>query len=151
MGIDLFAFPERRVKGRYEVDVEDRCFDWRLREMWAFLGAHESEIGIPPLAEARGIPADGLQIEPFISEGLFEDMCGRSWLSAQELLAFDYDTTFVGRFRVTETHAEGQFTYAADPEAATTISFRRFLGPGFFDELSRLAASGADRIVFFTA
>ena len=31
------------------------------------------------------------------------------------------------------------------------MTFRRFLGSEFFAELDKLAASGADRIVFFTA
>ena len=151
MGRNLFAFPERLVDGQYETDEHDRFFDWRQHDLWSFLSGIESPTGIPAIAETRGIPPDGLRFEPFISEGIFSDMDHMSWLSVQELLAFDYDQTFVGTFRIIVDDDDGHFDYVPDPEAATEMTIRRFLGQGFFDELARLAASGADRIVFFSA
>ena len=76
-------------------------------------------------------------------------MSGPSWLSVRELVDFDYDATFVGTFRMTEEGDGGGFTYVYDADAATVMTFRRFLGPDSFDDVTRLAASGADRIVFF--
>ena len=150
MGRDLFAFPEHLVAGRPQANPDVRVFDWRNYDMYAFLGAWESKTGIPAIAAPRGIPSDGLRFEPFLSEGLFGDMDGMSWLSVRELQAFDYDATFVGTFRIINEREDGCFLYEYDPAAATTMTSRRFLGPGFFEELDKLAASGADRIVFFT-
>ena len=151
MGFDLFAFPERLEDGRYETDTSDRFFDWRHHGMWSFLGGWDEDLGVPCIARERGFPADGVQIEPFMSEGLPSDIFGMSWLSVQELLDYDYDTAFVGRFRNLEDGDGHVIGYIPDPEAATNITVRTFLAPDYFKELARLAASGAERIVFFYA
>lgn len=38
LALDLFAYAERLVDGRYETDIGDRFFAWRHRGIWMFLG-----------------------------------------------------------------------------------------------------------------
>ena len=107
MGRNLFAFPEFLVDGRHQSDPDVRVFDWRDYDLYAFLGAYDNKAGIPVIAPPRGIPFDGLRFEPFLSEGLFSDMDGMSWLTVRELLDFAYDATFVGAFRITDEREDG--------------------------------------------
>jgi hypothetical protein len=61
------------------------------------------------------------------------------------------DTAFVGRFRNLEDGDGRVIGDVPDPTAATNTTLRTVLAPDFFAELARLAASGAERIVFFNA
>ena len=151
MGWNLQAFPERTAGERHEIIPDLRVFAWRHCGMFGFLGGFENKIGIPALAEERGIPMGSILYEPFMTGEGVGDTFGTSWLSVRELLDFDYDATFVGTFRIVDEYEDGSFSYLEDAGAATEMTFRRFLGPDFFVELDRLVAASADRVVLFYA
>jgi hypothetical protein len=67
-----------------------------------------------------------------------------------ELLEFDYDTPMEDR-RVTRQMPSGILNggCTCEPGEGEKMTFREFLGPAFFDDLEKLKAEGADRVVFW--
>ena len=78
------------------------------------------------------------------------DYHSASWQYVSELLEFDYDTPMEDR-RVTRQMPSGILNggCTCEPGEGEKMTFREFLGPAFFDDLEKLKAEGADRVVFW--
>ena len=148
MGADIHIAAQRREGDRW-VDVKGRFtegsapFDWRSYSMFGFLADVRNYSCVPPIAEPRGLPDD------LVSDPMWEDVSGASWLTVRELSDFDYDQTFEDR-RVSREIAPGLFHGAVIAElgGGVRITFREFLLSAFFDDLGELQRIGAERIVF---
>lgn len=147
MGCDIHSRAERRENGKWVVIDGLAPFDWRSYGMFGFLAGVRNYSAIPPLSEPRGLPDDTPQ-----SGDDYDDYLGDhsfSWLSLDELLAFDYDQPVEDR-RVTRTMPNGVINggCTAEPGGGEMTTYREFLGEAFFDDLAKLKAAGAERVVF---
>ncbi len=143
MGCDIHSQAEKRVEGKWEAIPDLLPFDWRSYGMYGFLANVRNYSAVPPISEPRGLPPDATGDTDYT----YGDH-SYSWLSVEELLAFDYDQPMEDR-RVTRT--VGNFTnggVTAEPGGGSQTTFREFLGPHFFEDLEKLKAAGAERIVF---
>jgi hypothetical protein len=88
------------------------------------------------------------QLDPSSYDGF--DYHSASWLYVSELLEFDYDTPMEDR-RVARQMPSGILNggCTCEPGEGEKMTFREFLGPAFFDDLEKLKAEGADRVVFW--
>lgn len=144
MGCDIHSTAERRVNGAWQTIPDLYPFDWRSYGMFGFLANVRNYSAVPPISEPRGTPHD--------SPSYDADNTNRhshSWLSVEELLAFDYDRAIEDR-RVTREIEPGWTSGActADPGEGKATTFRTFLGEGFFEDLANLREAGAERVVF---
>lgn len=124
-------------------------FDWRDYGMFGFLGyGGRNYSKVPGIAELRGLPADSSDKARVAHDEWGIDAHSASWLTVNELSAFDYTATFEDR-RVTRGNDHGA---TAEPGGGRTRSFADFLGTHFFDDLATLAAMNAvkpTRVVFW--
>ncbi len=161
MGCDIHTYVEQQRDGKWQrVEWPDANrekyvwgpFDWRSYGMFGFLGNEGRNYShVPELAARRGLPAD-------VSDSLREqaddpDWHSHSWLSVDELAAFDYDATFEDR-RVTVPMPGGGLNGAgeAEPGGGEQTTFRDFLGGQFFLDLNTLQAINVEaptRVVFW--
>ena len=152
MGCDIHAFAERRTEsGAYEfIELDDPPFDVRSYGLFAFLAGVRNYSDIQPLAEIRGCPDDASDYVKVERDDWEYDGHSHSWLSIDELLAFDYDS-FTEDRRVTQRMPGGWIDCAAtaDPGDGKQTTYRNFLGQWFFEELNRLKESKVDRVVFW--
>lgn len=144
MGCDIHSQAERKVNGKWEIIPGIRPFDWRSYGMFGFLAGVRNYSAVPPIAESRGLPEGYVDyFEGYLGDHSF------SWLSLDELIAFDYDAPVEDRrimVQVAPNSWNGGQTSAAGGGTMTT--FRSFLGDAFFDDLEKLKAAGAERVVF---
>lgn len=149
MGISVIAFSEKRDGDRW-VLVEREVLDFHSRTDSAFLAGVWNTSLVPPIAEPRGAPA--VMSEPVTAElvAYGSDAVAPSWLSVEELLRFDYEQRFEDR-RVARRAPQGWMDHAVtgEPGQGRIVTYREFLGLDFFEELERLSASGAERVVFW--
>jgi hypothetical protein len=147
MGCDIHSQAERRVDGKWTRIEGLEPFDWRSYGMYGFLANVRNYSDVTPISEARGLPVDADYVaeesEHWLGDHSF------SWLSLNELLAFDYDQPMEDR-RVSEQIAPNVWSGAgtAQPGGGKQTTYRDFLGEGFFEELEKLKTVGAERIVF---
>lgn len=148
MGCDIHVQAERKVDGKWEI-VPGPFFDWRGYNVFAFLAGVRNYSAIAPISQPRGLPSDYVE-----NDGDYDNnACGGdhsySWLSLDELLAFDYDAMTEDR-RYTRQEGPNFWNGAAtaEPGAGKVMTYREYLDEGFFEELKKLKASGAERIVF---
>lgn len=137
MGTDIHIVAQKKTEHGWE-DIKFFPFDWRSYGMFGFLADVRNYSAIPPLSQPRGLPDDYQA----------EDMDGyhsMSWLSVNELLAFNYDAEFEDR----RVMINGDGGCTAEPGGGGVTTFRNFLGGRFFDDLNTLRDLGADRIVFW--
>jgi hypothetical protein len=143
MGCDIHSQAEKRINGKWEVIPDLHPFDWRQYGMFGFLADVRNYSAVPPLSQPRDLP------EGSPSDG--EDLGDHSysWLSVEELTAFDYDQPMEDR-RVTRQIAPNVTSGAVtcEPGEGEKTTFREFLGPAFFKDLEELKAAGAERVVF---
>lgn len=146
MGCDIHSRAEKRVGGKWQVIPGFEPFDWRSYGMYGFLANVRNYSAVPPLAEPRGIPEDA---PPDDEEGIWLGDHSFSWLSLEELLAFNYDAPLEDR-RYTRQEAPNFWNGAAtsEPGQGTMTTYREFLGDAFFKDLQKLQEMGAERIVF---
>lgn len=147
MGCDMHCRAERKIDGKWTVlEVSPPPFDWRSYGMYGFLADVRNYSAIPPIAEQRGLPDDA---PPEDDEVQWLGEHSFSWLSMEELLAFNYDKPVEDR-RVTKQLGERSWTGAAtaEPGGGKMTTYREFLAEGYFTELERLKAVGTERIVF---
>jgi len=144
MGCDIHSRAERKVNGKWEIIRGLAPFDWRSYGMFGFLAGVRNYSDVTPLSEPRGLPDD----TPEYEECELGDH-SHSWLSIEELLGFNYDAEMEDR-RVSRVMPGGWVNggATAEPGGGTMTTYRSFLGDGFFDELEKLKAAGAERIVF---
>lgn len=155
MGCDIHIWAERKVATGYEVVTDAKFshgpapFDWRAYWMFGFLAGVRNYSGIPPLAEPRGIPSNVSQDVADDYEMWDADAHSASWLSVEELMAFDY-TAPVEDLRVTVQTSWGlDGGGTAAPGGGKMTTYQDFLGDAFLSDLKVLADIGADRIVFW--
>lgn len=155
MGCDIHSYVEQQnstgqwqhVSGDWP---DDGPFGWRSYGLFGFLADVRNSSCVPPLAAQRGLPVD-LSMEVILKrheDDVIMWTHSTSWLTVDELLAFDYDATFEDR-RVT-VGSDGAAT--AQPGDGKTVAYREFLGESFFrdlDELRKLNEQGSTRIVFW--
>jgi hypothetical protein len=143
MGMDLYAYAERRVNGIW-VSTGTRVFIWdRNVAIFKLLGGHAAggypNEGIQPIVASRGLPDEmsaGVQHELSswdvgLDRGTAKPVYavfGESWLTVEELLSFDYKSA---------------------PPTSWNATLVDALGEEFFADLNRLKAEGAERIVFW--
>jgi len=152
MGCDIHIVAQKRTNGAW-VDVEGSFsqgpdpFDWRTYGMFGFLADVRNYSAVPPIAQRRGVPDDF----GWTGDNLLycQDLHSHSWLTVQELAAFDYDQPVEDR-RVTGTLPNGMTSGACTAPAGDgkTMTWREFLGPQFMSDLAELQRIGAERIVF---
>lgn len=145
MGCDIHSRAERKVDGQWQVIAGAEPFDWRSYGMFAFLANVRNYSGIKPLSEPRGLPADS----PAERDDEYLGDHSYSWLSLDELIAFDYDAMTEDR-RVTVQTGPNSWNgaHTAKPGSGEAMTYRAFLGEAFFEEIEKLKAVGAERIVF---
>lgn len=142
MGCDIHIRAERKAGGKWEIIPGLRPFDWRHYGMFAFLANVRNYSAIPPLSEPRGLPNDAPDDSDLGDHSY-------SWLSVDELSAFDYEAAVEDR-RYTRQEGPGWWNGAAtcEPGQGEMTTYREFLGEAFFDDLEKLKRAGAERIVF---
>jgi hypothetical protein len=151
MGCDIHAHAEKRnERGRWIEVAIDEPFSNRNYGVYGFLADVRNYSAVPPLAKPRGLPRDVSSAVKEASDGWDSDGHSHSWLSLEELGAFNYDAPMEDR-RVTRQVAVNAFDggCTADPGEGKPTTFREFLGPNFFVELARLKAFGVERVVFW--
>ena len=147
MGTDIYSGAERRENGRWVavdgVNAFDR--DRKCYRTFAFLAGVRNYSEIVPIAEPRGAPGGTTKALRRLLHGCHS----RSWLSVEELLAYDYDQIIEDR-RVARELSPGHWNDAQTCEIGQgrKMPLREFLGEDFFEDLQELKAAGAERIVF---
>lgn len=145
MGCDIHSHAEHKVDGKWKVIPGLTPFDWRSYGMYGFLAGVRNYSAVPPISEPRGTPDDAA---PEIRESWESwDMDGHShsWLSVAELSSFNYDQEMEDR-RVMRNNDGG---CTCDPGDGEKMTYREFLGDAFFEDLKKLQAAGAERVVFW--
>lgn len=134
VGTDIKCIAQRPAGDQWE--FVSWAFDWRSYAQFGFLADVRNYSQSPVISEPRGRPDD---LSAADDDRVHEDLSSSSWLSLDELEAFDYDQAF-------EDRREGGQTLP--PGEGSMVTLREFLGEGFFDEIARLRSLGAARIVF---
>lgn len=137
MGCDIDLYAERRdSEGRYHTLRIPRSLLQRNYWRFSFLASVRNSFNIVPISEPRGLPADVSREIAAECERQEGDAVAQSWLSLEELLAFDCDAPL--RFR------EG-----GRGDNCTEATYRQFLDADFVSELRELQTLGAERIIFW--
>lgn len=150
MGCDIHSNAERKTESGFEKISGLEPFGWRSYGMFGFLANVRNYSDVPPIAERRGVPED---MSPEVAkdyEGWGMGAHGASWLSVEELAAFNYDAKMEDR-RVTRQTGPSSWNggCTAEPGGGKETTFREFLREGFFADIQKLKDAGADRIVFW--
>lgn len=155
MGCDIHLVAQKRGEDGKWVTVEgdfggedhnESPFSWRSYGMFGFLANVRNYSQVVTIAEPRGIPWDFTEDDFWIGGigGVFH-----SWLTIEELEAFDYDQVIEDR-RYGGRTADGSWsgTLAHEPGEGAFTPLREFLGEGFFDDLKEAKRLGVERVVF---
>lgn len=151
MGCDIHMHVEKKLDDGSYAELHGVNFlDCRSYGIFGFLADVRNYSAVTPISQPRGVPDDvsaGLKAD---YESWGSDAHSASWLSVEELLAFNYDAPTEDRRvmrQVGPNHWNGGCT--TEPGEGRLTTYREFLGSWFMDELEALKASGADRIVFW--
>ncbi len=144
MGCDIHPQAERRVDGKWQAIPGLKPFDDRCYGIFGFLADVRNYSAIPPIAPQRGLPEDAdVSTEEYLGDHSY------SWLSLDELLAFNYDQPVEDRRVMRQTGPNSwNGGCTAEPGGGEMTTYREFLGPKFFEDLDKLKAMGAERVVF---
>lgn len=153
MGCDIHIIAQKRVNGVWE-PVRGNFyegsypFDWRSYGMFGFLAGVRNYSDVPPIALPRGLP-DGVPDQDGDDDDEWLGDHSYSWLSVEELAAFDDDQPVEDR-RVSRQLGPNVWSGAgtSEPGGGEMTTYRAFLGDGFFSDLAELQRIGAERIVF---
>lgn len=150
MGCDIHTHAERKIGDKYERIADMEPFDWRSYGMFGFLAGVRNYSDITPLSPPRGLPGNLSHDVAEDYESWQSDAHNASWLSVDELARFEYNQPMEDR-RVIVQLAENLWSGAgtADAGGGEVTTYREFLGDAFFDDLEKLKAAGADRVVFW--
>ena len=171
MGCDIHSFAEKinkqtnkweKVGDAFTLDNYDKNrtgkdkgqhpFDWRSYSMFAFLANVRNYDHCVPISDPKGLPNDiSDEVKEEYGEGW--DYHSASFLTAKELLDFDYDKTFWNR-RITKQISPNHWNGAslAEEGEGKIISYRENLGESFFihlEDLKQLGNPEDVRIVFW--
>lgn len=151
MGCDIHVCAERKgADGNFEdVNIGDALCGRSYGE-FAFLAGVRNYSGVQPIAEPRGFPEDAASTTAQAFDDWGCDAHTPSWLTVDELLAFDYSASMEDR-RVTRQIAPGLVSggCTCEPGEGKAMTWREFLGEWFFRDLEAIKAAGAERIVFW--
>ncbi len=149
MGCDIHMYAERATGHGYEAIPNAPVMEWRSYAVFGFLAGVRNYSDVTPISDPRGFPDDASDDVAEDYEGWGPDAHTPSYLSLEELLGFDYDASMEDR-RVTRKTSYGWNGGATcNPGEGREMTFRDFLGKGYFDDLGALQKSGADRVVFW--
>ncbi len=151
MGCDIHCFAERRGANGWEcVSLDQMPFDCRSYGMFGFLAGVRNYSAVPPITAPRGFPEDASDEVRKDYEGFGLDAHTPSWLSVDELTAFDYEAEIEDR-RCSRMMPAGYISggETCEPGEGKRMTLREFLGKGFFDDLESLKQAGAERVVFW--
>lgn len=151
MGCDIHTRAEKRDESGTWRKIDGlKPFDWRNYGLFGFLAGVRNYSDVTPLSEPRGFPHDASRkVKQDYAEWM-SDAHSASWLTIEELLAFDYDAEMEDRritVQLAPNHWHGGMT--AEPGGGEMVTYRAFLGQHFFDDLAKLTNAGAERIVFW--
>lgn len=116
--------------------------------MFCFLAGVRTHSTIPPIAAARGLPEGAPDQDEADSQSWLGDH-SHSWLSLDELKAFDYDQPVEGRHGLHQPPlgmCARPLTTA--PGGGQVRTYRALLGDDFFSDLAEVERIGAERVVF---
>lgn len=137
MGCDLYLYPERRnSEGTFQKLPTPKDLDQRNYWRYSFLAGARNSFNIVPISEPRGLPADVSAYVAYNADLQEGDATMHSWLSLEELLAFDYDAPL-------------RFQQGGRGPNCAEATYREFLDEHFLPDLIELQSSGAERIVFW--
>ena len=169
MGCDIHSFAEIKKNGKWEkvenyfslsdFDKEwykkekgDSPFDWRSYSMFSFLAGVRNYDCCEPISKPRGLPDDiSDDVKSYYKEWVY-DAHSASFLTAKELLEFNYDKEFWNR-RITKyvgNYING--AALAEEGEGKFLTYRENLGEWFFKHLNELKELGDPenvRIVFW--
>jgi hypothetical protein len=150
MGCDIHIFAEKKGDDGKYYALEFIPFDWRSYGMFGFLAGVRNYSDVTPISGPRGMPADASDKALKGYDSLGSDGHSHSWLTVYELTSFDYDATMEDR-RVTRQTGPNSWSggCTCEPGEGKQMTWREFLGEGFFADLEKLQDLGADRIVFW--
>lgn len=168
MGCDIHAFAEKRKdkkakwvlvtdvfplsdfdKDWYKKEKGDHPFDWRQYGMYGFLADVRNYSHVPVIAEPKWvIPEDATKEVKEEFEKWNGDAHTATWLTAKQLLDFDYDQVFWDK-RVTR---DGDGAAEANEGEGEHLTIREFLGEEYFEHLETLKSLGDPenvRVIFW--
>lgn len=150
MGCDIHAYVEQCDENgtwTHTPELPD-VFDYRNYNLFGWLVGVRNYSAVPPIAEPRGLPTGVSEVVQADLREWDSDAHSVSWLSLDELQAFDYDATVEDRrIKVGNSGA-----HTAEPGGGTMTTYRDFLGTSYFADLERLvlaAERGPVRVVFW--
>jgi hypothetical protein len=150
MGTDISSYVEIHRDGRWIVPSEVRFkpideyedgsapFQGRDYGLFGFLADVRNYAECPTITPCRGLPDDVSDEVAKKYDSQSEFVFGTSWLTLAELLAYDYDRTFVNQ--------------RPSPWQMPHATVRDFLGDRYFERLAELGNLGAPdevRVVFW--
>jgi hypothetical protein len=151
-------FGEEKIIGADPAPSGPEPFDAaRKYRHFAFLAGVRNQWGVPPIVEPRGLPEDASAYVRYAywdshRRGEKRDSWhSESWLTVEELTAFDYDRTFENHAPILEI--DGNPCYEEGLEDAAhgrrMKTYQEFLGPEFLNLLGTLKAARIERVVFW--
>lgn len=169
MGCDIHSYAEYKdEQGKWHCIEGLEPFHWRSYTNFAFLAGVRNNDGLKPISVPRGLPEDCSDKVREASDAWEGDGHTHSWLSMQELIEFDYaaivqygerPNTLRGIFleNLFKAHPELKDKWNAAQSAALDeeegsdkpLTYLEFFHESFFEELSRLSKTPAQRIVFW--
>ena len=141
MGTDIRCVAEKKVGSSWESVLDDLFEMYRDYHITAWLGDLHNYRHINPIVPLRDLPADRSDRFDCIlhDSGSFAE----GWVTVEELNQVDYDQPL-------EQHvSQNAVAYSKSYTEAPAGTLREYLGEYYFQELARLNASGAERILFF--
>ena len=153
MGCDIHIMGEKRDgdgwRNCYSTAIDE--IEQRSYNIFGFLANVRNYSDVEPISQPRGFPEDA-------SYGVKEEFVNRwggdghtpSWLTVDELLAFDYDKMTEDR-RCTKQIAPNIWTGGdtCEPGDGRALTYREFLGEQFYGRIEQLKRDGVERIVFW--
>lgn len=151
MGCDIHIHAERREDDHWAyAPMKGKPLGSRSYGVFGFLANARNYSAIRPIAMPRGFPEDASGTTRSAYDWWGCDAHTPSWLTIEELLAYDYEQQIEDR-RYTRQEAPNFFNGAAtcEPGDGKHMTLREFLGERFFEDLKLLSDGGAQRIVFW--
>nr|WP_321439614.1 hypothetical protein [uncultured Hyphomonas sp.] len=155
MVCDIFTRAQKRDGGVW-TDVAMRpVFQDSGYALFGFLANVRNYSAVPPISQPRGLPA-GIELPPEdefdenevdVPKGYLGDH-SFSWISIEELLAFDYEQAVENRRVSRQFGRIVDHGVTAEPGAGRMTTYRDLLGPAFFFDLIELQERGVERVVF---
>ena len=132
MGCDIHVYTEKKDdKGTWKSIPKLSVFQDRNYNVFNFFAGVRKYDDIEPIALPRGIPKDVSSTARSSFKRWGMDAHTPSWLSLEELMAFNYDKKVYGD---------------SSPRQGT---YRDFLEEDFFNDLEKMKEKGVERIVFW--